>query len=145
MGHTFSSSKNITVSFEDMTDNIIRNPNIYLVINTLPIEEQDCLIFNTISAEKEETLVNSYLSTNKHIFIIVYGKNCNDTTIEKKYKQLIALGFTKVHIYLGGMFEWILLQDIYGRENFPTTEKYNGDAVTDILRFKPTKKIDLRK
>jgi hypothetical protein len=136
MGNT--SSKKIRVSFEDMTDTIIRNPNAYILINTLPTEEQDCLIFNTISADKEESIVNNYLSTNKHICIIVYGKNCNDLTIETKYKQLVALGFKQVHVYLGGMFEWIILQDIYGRDNFPTIEKHATSNV-DILRFKPQK------
>jgi hypothetical protein len=35
-------------------------------------------------------------------------------------------------MYLGGMFEWMLLQDIYGRDEFPTTSK-----VLDILKYKP--------
>jgi hypothetical protein len=37
-------------------------------------------------------------------------------------------------MYLGGMFEWMLLQDIYGKEDFPTTEEE-----LDILKFKPKK------
>jgi len=133
-----SSSSKVAISFEDMTDHIIRNPSTYIVINTLPLEEQDCLIFNTIGADKEETIINKYLSTNKHIFIAIYGKNCHDVTVEKKYKQLVALGFTQVHIYLGGLFEWLLLQDIYGKDNFPSTAK-DTNMITDILRFKPTK------
>ena len=36
-----------------------------------------------------------------------------------------------VYIYTGGMFEWLLLQDIYGKEAFPT----KGDEL-DILKFK---------
>jgi len=34
-------------------------------------------------------------------------------------------------VYPGGLFEWLLLQDIYGEDNFPTTKKE-----MDILRFK---------
>ena len=35
------------------------------------------------------------------------------------------------------MFEWLLLQDIYGNDNFPTTSKD-----LDILKYKP-KKINI--
>jgi hypothetical protein len=39
-----------------------------------------------------------------------------------------------IYLYVGGLFEWMLLQDIYGKEEFPTTTK-----VLDILRYKPVK------
>jgi hypothetical protein len=32
---------------------------------------------------------------------------------------------------MGGIFEWLLLQDIYGKELFPTTKKE-----ADLLKFK---------
>ena len=43
--------------------------------------------------------------------------------------------FTNVFIYPGGLFEWLLLQDIYGFDDFPTTKKerdhlkYKGKSV----------------
>ena len=37
-----------------------------------------------------------------------------------------------VYVYPGGLFEWLLLQDIYGEDNFPTTLKE-----LDILKYKP--------
>jgi hypothetical protein len=37
-----------------------------------------------------------------------------------------------VKVYFGGMFEWLLLQDVYGSDSFPTTSKE-----IDILKFKP--------
>jgi hypothetical protein len=64
--------------------------------------------------------------------IIIYGKNCNDETVEKKYKQIMSFGFQDVYVYTGGLFEWILLQDIYGKDEFPTTS-----IVIDILKFSP--------
>ena len=67
----------------------------------------------------------------KDIEIIIYGKNCSDKTVLNKYNQLNSLGFTNVGIYIGGIFEWLLLQDIYGNENFPTTIKE-----IDILKYK---------
>ena len=62
---------------------------------------------------------------------MIYGKNCNDEKLISKYKQLIDLGFINVNIYAGGMFEWLLLQDIYGDDNFPTTSRE-----LDILKYR---------
>ena len=58
-------------------------------------------------------------------------------TIYKKYKQLQELGFVNIYVYPGGLFEWLLLQDIYGHEDFPTTSQE-----LDILKFKPIKQIN---
>ena len=49
----------------------------------------------------------------------------------KKYNQLINLGFANVYIYPGGLFEWLLLQDVYGKDSFPT-----NIIEIDILKFK---------
>jgi hypothetical protein len=68
--------------------------------------------------------------------IVLYGKNSSDySVLEKKNKQLISLGF-KVLIYLGGLFEWVLLQDIYGADQFPTSKRN-----LDILKYRPRSKI----
>jgi len=120
------------VNFEDL-QYAIKNKDRFVLINTLPIDEQQCLIYNTIKYDTEEKLINELL--NQYVLrdknIIVYGKNTNDDTVEKKYRQLISLGFTEVYIYLGGMFEWLILQDVYGKDEFPTTSK-----VLDILKYK---------
>jgi hypothetical protein len=134
MGNS-QSIKNI--NFEDMQF-AIKNPDIYLIINTLIESEQNCLITNTIIAKNEELIVNKYMNTNKSIQIIIYGKNCNDETINKKYQQLISLGFYNIYVYLGGMFEWLMLQDIYGKDLFPTTHKE-----LDLLKYKPTKSLHI--
>lgn len=127
------------ITFEDM-QNAIKNKDRFLIINTLPTEEQKCLIINTLPYHMEENAINELL--NQYAFkdkiIIVYGMNTNDDTVKKKYRQLIALGFNDVYIYLGGIFEWMLLQDIYGKEEFPTTSK-----VLDILKFKGKRQIDV--
>ena len=57
----------------------------------------------------------------------------------KKYEQLVGLGFTNVYIYVGGMFEWLLLQDIYGQDLFPTTSKE-----LDILKYKSQRIFDVK-
>ena len=137
MGNTHNVQK---VNFEDI-QNAIKNPDKYILINTLPIHEQQCLLPNTISVEKEEAIINSFIR-NKHIIgqksIIIYGKNNNDITIFNKYKQLIKFGFFSTFIYIGGMFEWLLLADIYGNDLFPTTIRE-----LDILKYKPQKGLNI--
>ena len=54
-----------------------------------------------------------------------------DNSTNNKYKQLTDFGFKNVFVYRGGLFEWLLLQDIYGEEQFKTTTK-----VIDILKYK---------
>ena len=103
MGNTQSMKK---INYEDMLT-VIKNAEIYLIINTLSPTEQQCLIINTTIAEEEEVIINKYMNQNKHIRIIIYGKNCNDENIQKKYQQLLTLGFCNIFVYTGGLFEWL--------------------------------------
>ena len=128
----------IKINFEDM-QHVCKNKDQYLLINTLPEMEQGCLIKNTLPAYSEVSVIDNYLKLNKRLIkIIIYGKHCNDDLVEKKYHQLLKLGFSNVHIYGGGMFEWLLLQDIYGAYEFPTTSKQ-----TDHLKYKPGQKMNM--
>ena len=123
------------VSYEDLQMVIYRNSNIQhstLIINTLPPSLQHCLIKTTVDIRFEERVVNTFIHKKPDIMIIVYGKNSNDITILHKYEQLVKLGFTNVHIYTGGIFEWMLLHEIYGKDLFKIT-KYE----IDILRYRP--------
>lgn len=123
------------VSYEDIQMVVYKNtriPHSTLLINTLPPSLQHCLIKTTVDIRYEEQIVNTMFHKNPNIMIIVYGKNSNDITILHKYEQLIKLGFTNVHIYTGGIFEWMLLYEIYGKELFKIT-RYE----IDILRYRP--------
>ena len=91
-----------------------------IIISTLPLDKQHCLIPNTISPKDEEKIINALITNNKRANIIVYGTNCNDSTVDIKHKQLIGLGLTCAKIYTGGMFEWLLLQEVYGADAFPS-------------------------
>ena len=84
MGNSQSMKK---INYEDM-QTVIKNPEIYLIINTLSPADQKCLIVNTILAEEEEILINKYLKENKSIRIIIYGKNCNDESVQKRGGQV---------------------------------------------------------
>ena len=126
MGNTTSIKK---IGFEDMKYVIKNKKKSYIMINTLSITEQECLIPGTVSIKDEEAFINRHL--NKNISIIIYGKNANDDSIFKKYEQLLKLGFNSVFVYTGGIFEWLLLQDIYGKDEFPTTSEE-----LDILKYR---------
>jgi hypothetical protein len=92
------------------------------LINTLSIGEQDCLISGTLPYDKEEMVINKILEESiERQEIIIYGKNSADDSTKTKAVQLSKLGFKNVFIYSGGLFEWLLLQDIYGKAEFPTT------------------------
>ena len=127
MGNTTSTRK---VNFEDVQHSM-KNKNKFLLINTLNSSRQDVLIKNTVPVNKEEELINQLIKSNQNINIIVYDENANAPNLMKKYEQLISLGFVNVFIYPGGLFEWLLLQDIYGYDNFPTSSQER-----DILKFK---------
>jgi len=123
------------VNYEDV-QLFLKNPNHYILLNTFDISHQECLILNTLKAQDEEEKMNYYLNNNKSINIIIYGRNSNDSTTYNKYNQLHKLGFKYIYIYPGGLFEWLLLQDIYGNDDFPITKKE-----LDILKYKPKRQI----
>lgn len=120
------------INYEDVQYAIKNN---YIIINTLDEKEQELLISKTIKAHQEVEIINSLIkSFMKDKNIIIYGKNGNDEKSITKYQQLISIGFINVYLYCGGLFEWLLLQDIYGDEEFPTTKKE-----LDIIKYKPRK------
>jgi hypothetical protein len=136
MGNSQSIRK---VNYEDI-QYVIKNSEIHITINTLTQEEQDCLLPNTLNINKEEEFINQLIRNgNKQVKIIIYGRNCNDEKVYTKYQQLTSLGFYNVYVYPGGLFEWLMLQDIYGNSDFPTTKKE-----LDILRYKPNKMLNIQ-
>jgi len=122
------------VNFEDIQNILSSHNNNILLINTLKNnkEAQNCILPQTIHFSQEEKIINECLQNDKHRVIIIYGENSNDLSIYEKYTQLTDLGFTNVYVYPGGMFEWLLLQEIFSEEHFKTTQKE-----LDILKFKP--------
>ena len=123
------------IGFEDIKYAICHKE--YLLINTMDSQSQGCLIVGTISSGEEEGLINNILeeSSEGSTKIILYGRNSMDLSVERKAEQFFSLGFRDVFVYSGGIFEWLLLQDIYGSGEFPTTGycrdhlKYRGSRV----------------
>ena len=111
-----------------------------IIINTMEPHNQNCLIEGTISIKNEENILNNLISKgNVEEKIVIYGENSCDNKLIKKYNQLIKLGFINVYIYTGGLFEWLLLQDIYGNDYFKTTTVEN-----DFLKYKGIQKFNIK-
>ncbi len=108
-----------------------------LIINTLPAKEQALLISKTVSCEMEIQSVERAILLKEPI--LIYGKHCNDETIYVKYDQIKKLG-GRVYLYVGGLFEWLLLQDIYGSEHFQTT----STSTVDLLKYKPSNVLNTK-
>ena len=144
MGNMTSATVNHHINFEDMqfvVSEQVKQTHYRktLIINTLEAHHQSCLIAGTLSVEMEIDVLNVHLNKNKDVQIVLYGMNASDTTCMKKYNQLIQLGFYNVYIYGGGIFEWLLLQDVYGTELFPTTS-----ARADILKYKGRRTLNMQ-
>ena len=127
MGNLISYQKNYNIiNFEYILDNYN-----FILISTLNSNNQECLITNTIPHYDEENIINNLFKNDINKSIIIYGKNSNDILVFDKFNQLKSLGFKNIKIYGGGLFEWLLLQDIYGSDKFKTTKKE-----IDILKYK---------
>ena len=135
MGNHVSAIKK--VNFEDMQTAIADKTT--LIINTMESNDQRCLIVGTLPADEEVQVINTYMKSNRDIRILIYGSNSSDNSSFKKYEQFAALGFSNVHIYGGGLFEWLLLQDTYGADSFPTTSHCN-----DPLKYKGRQQFNVR-
>lgn len=125
-----------TIGFNVVQKYLRENNDSWLLISTLPDtpDGQKCLIEKTTACSREETLMNRIIEGKRQqdICVIIYGRHHMDENVQKKWKQIRGMGFTRAHKYAGGMFEWLLLQDVYGEDNFPTTTK-----AADILEFEP--------
>ena len=126
------------ITFEDVQFAMNDQPK-SLIINTLDAHMQGCLIAGTLAIDDEIEVLNAMLKKNTEVRIIIYGMNSADKTCMKKYEQLQKLGFYNVFIYMGGMFEWLLLQDVYGAELFPTTA-----AKVDLLKYKGRRQLNVK-
>ena len=130
------------IGFEDVKY-ALKYPEKYVLINTLSLDYQNDLIKNTLLAQKEEVAINKIIENYEMsiLNIIIYGNNATDESPYIKAKQFMDLGFKHIFIYCGGMFEWLLLQDIYSFDEFPTLI-YRKNV--DLLKYKPqTKYFDI--
>jgi hypothetical protein len=121
------------VSYEDVQ----RAQTKYTIISTFPTDEQGLLIYHTVPCTVEITIVEE--SIKKKTPIIIYGRHIHDPTIYKKYEQIKKLGGI-AYIYPGGLYEWLLLQEIYGNDEFKTT---TYKKPMDLLKYKPNNVLNI--
>ena len=128
--------KRNVIGFEDVKYAVGNDD--YYIINTLQHNQQNTLIKNTINSENEEELINQVLNDYKlpDKPFIIYGKNSCDDSVNKKYDQLIKLGFKDVYIYRGGLFEWLLLNEIFGNKEIPLN--HENMNINEILKYRET-------
>ncbi len=137
MGNSETSQINYEVIQDYLKNKHQINDNTIL-INTLSPNNQDCVIYSTTDPDKEEQIINELLEKRSPVTrIILYGKNCRDATVAKKIEQFKLLGLlsrgVRIQVYSGGLFEWLLLQEIYSEELFPTT---GTNKTVDLLKYK---------
>jgi hypothetical protein len=123
MGQIYSSYQHYT--FKELQNKIDNKKGEFILLNTLPIQEQNYLIKGTINAVMENDFVNSLVKKDRNKEIIIYGRDHHDMKVIEKYNKLKKIGFTNIYIYFGGLFEWSLLQEIYGTSNFQTDGNVN--------------------
>ena len=123
------------VNFDDII--IISLKNAHILIHVMDKENEELLIKGTLTINEEIEKVNSLLSFRKmDVTIVIYGKNTDDISkVIGRYRQLRDMGFSNVYVYLGGLFEWLLLQEIYGNEEIKT----NIVCKKNILDYKPSR------
>ena len=117
--------------FQELQEKISKTSDSFLLINTLELYEQNCLICGTLTPQEEIDKINECLKFKTKKSIIIYGKNYHDKKIHTKYSQLNQYGLFHIQLYIGGLFEWLLLQEIYGSTLFPTTSQE-----LDLLKYK---------
>lgn len=106
------------------------NSKNYTLITTL--SDGECFIKDTLTPNEEVSFINDCISTNNQKNIIIYGRNYLDKTIYDQYNKLNSLGFDKIYLYPGGIFEWLLLQETFGCDMFETNY-----SEKDILKYRP--------
>ncbi len=117
--------------------NAVLSSNPTILIHAMKIEDEHILIHKTLTATEEVDKINLLIS--EHNFeqnIIIYGYSHMDLqALLLKKQKLHAYGFDNVFIYLGGMFEWLLLRDVYGEIEFPVDGLAKGSVFLDILKY----------
>jgi hypothetical protein len=132
MGAGKSTLTDQLVSFKTLQE---MTPNMVL-IHTFKPEEQHCLIRGSLTAAKEMAMVQELMSdsTTRDVMMVVYGRNYMDPKPYQQADHLRQLGFRRVYVYAGGLFEWLMLHDLYGAEAFPLV-KTDSTKDEDPLKY----------
>ncbi len=123
--------------------NTISNPPTPLLLLAAPsVDAQPWRIHGTLSADEEERQINRLVEhgsknsgTPKHI--VYYGLNSTDTSPETQARKLMSHGL-KASVYRGGLFEWILLRELFGETVYRADNiGHDPSATLNPLDFLP--------
>ena len=130
----FQKQKPKIIGFEDVKKALDKK---YILLNVLPNNMQTTLIKDTLPIDNEEQTINNMINDYNvpDIPVLIYGIHSCDEKPQKKYDQLHNLGLTDIYIYNGGLFEWLLLNELYGDDEFPI--EHIGNERVDILKYRP--------
>ena len=110
-------------------DDVVSKEATTILINVMEDVDQNVLIKGTVPCNDEVAEVQKAIL--ERSTVIVYGRNCHDDRVFSKYVQIKKLG-GKPKVYLGGLFEWMLLHEVYGNDRFPlTTDKF------ELYQYRP--------
>lgn len=125
--------KNYILNFDDMKLAVDRG---YIICHIMDETDETILIKNTLSVKDEIKKINDLIKQSKFDeTIVLYGRNYTDLEkIVQRFQHLISFGFTRVFIYVGGLYEWVLMQNLYGDKLFPTN---NSIDLTNIKSITP--------
>ena len=130
----FQKQKPKIIGFEDVKKALDKK---YILLNVLPNNMQTTLIKDTLPIDNEEQTINNMINDYNvpDTPVLIYGTHSCDDKPQKKYDQLRNLGLTDIYIYNGGLFEWLLLNELYGDDEFPI--EHIGNERVDILKYRP--------
>lgn len=122
------------IGFEDMLSLLRSN---VVLLNTMARGDQACLIRGTLHADDEESAMNAMLTSTDPLvtdrWVVVYGRHTLDPKPMEKARTLRLMGLSRLLVYRGGLFEWLLLQEVFGQDQFPTQ-----GACPDLLAYRPS-------
>ena len=85
--------------------------------------------------KKKLLLIKFFLIILCRIFLSLFMVPIIVIKLLKKMMKIIKFGHSNVFIYYGGLFEWLLLNELYGNEEFPLNKDHNS---IDILLYRPS-------
>lgn len=101
--------------------------NLLLICDVDQPSKCDFLIRHTVDERKEEMLINRLADSVKaqHTTdIVIYGLSSHPRFVKsalQKRRKIMAVGFTRVFVYIGGLYLWISNWSFVSRDQFPIT------------------------
>lgn len=116
-----------------------------ILLATPQVDAKMWRIDRTLTPEMEEREINriiqKYSSSGKapEEKIVYYGLNSVDRSPDEQAAKLASHGI-EASVYRGGVFEWLLLREVFGTDNYPvcsTLATDNSNVIINPLDYLP--------